>query len=91
LQEGPWWRRIQKEARLQQLQQLQFSMQEKESYDGVNINNHNINNVSGPGSSVDASGKKTYPREHRFSVSQITFYIHINIYIDDIIRAIHHL
>jgi hypothetical protein len=67
LQEGPWWRRIQKEARLQQLQQLQFSMQEKESYEGVNINNHNINNVSGPGSSVDASGKKNYPREHRFS------------------------
>ena len=68
LQEGPWWRRIQKEARLQQLQQLQFSMQEKEAYEGVNINNHNINNVSGPGSSADPSSKKNN-REHRFSVS----------------------
>jgi hypothetical protein len=69
LQEGPWWRRIQKEARLQQLQQLQFSMQEKESYElGVNINNFNFNNGSGPGS-TEPSSKKNHPREHRFSVS----------------------
>ena len=76
MQEGPWWRRIQKEARLQQLQQLQFSMQEKESYEGMNINNHNINNISGPGSSADPSSKKNHPREHRFSVRHTHLYIY---------------